>query len=109
MVWSNTKAMIGRTSYTATAPLNNFTDVPKNPDPFDAWFTGVTELAACPFCGSTREVSGSAGNFNTDPPTEFFFIECASCGACGGHSNDKVEAVRLWNQRRTEPLPVIHD
>lgn len=63
--------------------------------------TEADQMAACPFCGSTRL------RFYSDSLPYVACIDCASHGPYvdvfrKGKSGSETEAIRLWNQRATE-------
>jgi hypothetical protein len=73
-------------------------------------------LKPCPHCGSHSEFNpsvsqsqkyaepgdakaGTVANLAAGLVPAGWYVECDECGACGGHSDDRDEAIRLWNTR----------
>lgn len=52
------------------------------------------KLLPCPHCGSTNLYLGYRLVFLP------FYVRCKACGAEGGKSDDRAEAISAWNQRK---------
>lgn len=60
----------------------------------------MSELKACPFCGSC-EVSTGKGKYGTG--ATFIFVECENCGASSSGDPDKATTIQAWNTRTPDP------
>lgn len=57
-----------------------------------------TQYEVCPFCGTNEHLS--IGNYH-NPPTNTYYVICASCFAYGPCRDTAQHAVESWNHRQS--------
>ncbi|MGM9562485.1 MAG: Lar family restriction alleviation protein [Faecousia sp.] len=57
------------------------------------------DLKKCPFCGLKDSKSPCLRGDTVDARSRFYYVLCRYCGAKGGDSRAKREAIRTWNRR----------
>lgn len=58
------------------------------------WSDNNPDLRKCPFCNDVAKVVRT-----TDDDYKAYFVTCCGCGAQGGSSEDRENAIALWNKR----------
>jgi hypothetical protein len=66
------------------------------------------KLKPCPFCGGTRIKTRRYSEVMSCPPSPLdVFKECDDCRACGPFGVRPTSAGARWNQRASDPDPMI--